>query len=211
MLRAVGKTNLVIGVVLVFSAVCTFLLGFKLASVLYLAHNSGTLVSWGLGKGVHIQNIRAISDSESLFISFENYSPILAPFSWFLIVGALIWRGRLKLSWTRLGFDSGAFDLFVKMRGASTRLRLLHALLETPKNRLQLADELGLSWKAVDRQIHIMSKYQLIVREMVYGRNVEFYSLTLMGKTMLSLLSELEESEGQSKSKVLVFSPQGKE
>ena len=97
------------------------------------------------------------------------------------------------------------------MRGASTRLRLLNALLDSPKNRLQLAGELGLSWKAVDRQIHIMCKYQLIARQMVYGRNVEFYSLTLMGKTMLSLLSELEESEAGSKCRVPAVSPQNKE
>ena len=69
-------------------------------------------------------------------------SPALSTASWALVGGVWIWRGRMKSRWESLGFDSGIFDLFIKMKGAKTRMNLLDSL-SMPKDRLQLARELG--------------------------------------------------------------------
>ncbi len=124
---------------------------------------------------------------------FEVHSLTLAPTSWFLVGGMWIWRGRMKSKWTDLGFDSDVFGLFVRMKGAKTRIRLLDALSK-PKDRLQLAQELGLDWKAVDRHIEILDKYGFVHETVAYGK-VRMYALTSTGKLLLQLLDELNGQE----------------
>lgn len=126
---------------------------------------------------------------------FEDHSLILAPSSWFAVGGMWIWRGRMRSRWTNLGFDSDVFTLFVRMKGAKTRIRLLDALT-VPKDRLQLADELGLDWKSVDRHIAVMKKYGFVTDKVAYGR-VKLYELTPMGNSLLKLLQELSKEEKQ--------------
>jgi predicted transcriptional regulator len=120
---------------------------------------------------------------------FEARSLVLAPTSWFFVGGMWIWRGRMKSKWTDLGFDSDVFGLFVRMKGAKTRIRLLDAL-SVPKDRLQLAQELGLDWKAVDRHIEILDKYGFVHEKVAYGK-VRMFELTSNGKLLLQLLEEL--------------------
>jgi hypothetical protein len=124
---------------------------------------------------------------------FVQHSLILAPGSWFAVGGMWIWRGRMRARWTDLGFDSDVFTLFVRMKGAKTRIRLLDALSE-PKDRLQLAQELGLDWKSVDRHVAVMKKYGFLNDELAYGR-VRMYRLTPMGVSLLKLLQELSKEE----------------
>jgi DNA-binding transcriptional ArsR family regulator len=124
---------------------------------------------------------------------FEARSLVLAPTSWFFVGGMWIWRGRMKSKWTDLGFDSDVFGLFVKMKGAKTRIRLLDAL-SAPKDRLQLAQELGLDWKAVDRHIEILDKYGFVHETVAYGK-VRMYALTSTGKLLLQLLDELNRQD----------------
>jgi hypothetical protein len=133
------------------------------------------------------------SPLQSLLQFFVGRSLILAPTSWFFVGGMWIWRGRMKSKWTDLGFDSDVFGLFVKMKGAKTRIRLLDAL-SAPKDRLQLAQELGLDWKAVDRHIEILDKYGFVHEKVAYGK-VRMFELTATGKLLLQLLEELN---GQS-------------
>jgi hypothetical protein len=134
-------------------------------------------------------NPRAASVLQSTVRFFEAHSPVLAPASWFFVGGMWIWRGRMKSRWTDLGFDSDVFGLFVRMKGAKTRIRLLDAL-SVPKDRLQLAQELGLDWKAVDRHIEILDKYGFVHETVAYGK-VRMYGLTSTGKLLLQLLDEL--------------------
>ena len=101
---------------------------------------------------------------------------------------AWIWRGKVKSRWESVGFDSGIFELFMRMKGAKTRLSLLEAL-STPKDRMRLAQELALDWKAVDYHIVRLNKCGLIREDLVFGK-VKLYRLTTSGETLLQLLGE---------------------
>ena len=103
---------------------------------------------------------------------------------------AWIWRGRMKSRWESMGFDSGMFDLFVRMKGARTRLNLLYAL-SNPKDRLQLAQELGLDWSAVDYHVVLLNKHGLVKENFAFGR-VRMYRLTNLGESLLRLLGEFD-------------------
>jgi hypothetical protein len=124
---------------------------------------------------------------------FELHSLALAPSSWAAVGGMWIWRGRMRSRWRDLGFDSDVFGLFVKMKGGKTRMRLLDAL-DVPKDRLQLAQELGLDWKGVDRHLMLMKKYGFVDDRVVYGK-VRMYELTPIGVSLMKLLQELSKEE----------------
>jgi len=126
--------------------------------------------------------------SQSALQGWLGASPALATSSWIMVAGVWVWRGRVKSRWESMGFDSETFDLFVKMKGARTRMNLLDSL-SMPKDRLQLAQELGLDWKAVDYHILRLSKYGLVHEDQSSGR-VRMYHLTTLGETMLQLLKE---------------------
>jgi len=136
---------------------------------------------------------RSVLSLGAAFAFFETHSIALAPGSWVAVCGMWIWRGRMRSRWLDLGFDSDVFGLFVKMKGGKTRLRLLDAL-SMPKDRLQLAQELGLDWKGVDRHLVLMKKYGFVDDRVAYGK-VRMYRLTPMGVSLLRLLQELSREE----------------
>jgi DNA-binding transcriptional ArsR family regulator len=116
-------------------------------------------------------------------------SPIIAtPSSIQSEEDAWIWRGKVRSLWESVGFDSGIFELFMRMKGAKTRLSLLEAM-STPKDRMQLAQELGVDWKAVDYHIVRLSKCGLVREDLAFGK-VKLYRLTNLGETLLRLLGE---------------------
>jgi len=94
----------------------------------------------------------------------------------------------MRSHWERLGFDSETFHLFTRMRGARTRLNLLHALSK-PMDRLQLAQELDLDWGAVDYHVDLLSSRGLVQEDGTYGR-VKMYRRTRYGESLLALLGE---------------------
>ena len=96
----------------------------------------------------------------------------------------------MRSRWESFGFDSEMFDLFVRMKGARTRLNLLYAL-SRPKDRLQLAQELGLDWNAVDYHVVLLNKCGLVHEDTASGR-VRMYRLTSLGESLLRLLAEFE-------------------
>jgi hypothetical protein len=104
--------------------------------------------------------------------------------------GVWIWRGRVKSRWESLGFDSGTFDLFMKMKGARTRSNLLYAL-SNPRDRLQLAHQLGVDWKVVNYHIGLLSRCALVHEDSVFGRT-RMYSLTALGESLVRLLGEFD-------------------
>ncbi len=79
-----------------------------------------------------------------------------------------VWRGKVRSRWESLGFDSGIFELFIRMKGAKTRLSLLDAL-SVPKDRMRLARELGVDWRAVDYHIYRLSKCGLVQEDRAFG------------------------------------------
>ncbi|MGA2663367.1 MAG: hypothetical protein ABSF83_00280 [Nitrososphaerales archaeon] len=101
----------------------------------------------------------------------------------------------MKSRWQSLGFDSETFKLFVKMRGARTRMSLL-AALRRPRHRLWLAQELGLDWKVIDRNITLLNERGLVCEDVAFGK-VKTYRRTAFGESLLQLLRELDgEIEG---------------
>jgi DNA-binding transcriptional ArsR family regulator len=101
-----------------------------------------------------------------------------------------IWRGRLRSRWESLGFDSDMFDLFMRMKGARTRLNLLYAL-SRPMDRLQLARELGRDWNGIDYHVVLLNKHGLVHEDTTSGR-VRMYRVTHLGMSLLRLLEEFE-------------------
>ena len=102
--------------------------------------------------------------------------------------GAWIWRGKLKSQWQSLGFDRQVFETCVKMRGAGTRLGLMEAL-SRPADRLQLAQELDIDWKSVDRHIGLLNRLDLVHEDQAVGR-VRMYRRTTAGDSLLRLLKQ---------------------
>jgi DNA-binding transcriptional ArsR family regulator len=121
---------------------------------------------------------------------FSIHSLVLAPTSWLLVGGLWKWRGQVRSRWEGLGFDSDVFRLFMRMKGGKTRLRLLIALSK-PKDRHQLAKELGMDWRAVDQHISSLTRHGLVHNEVVYGK-VRMYQLTTGGKSLLQLLESID-------------------
>jgi DNA-binding HxlR family transcriptional regulator len=134
------------------------------------------------------------SQGETLLKEAQAASLFLAPVSWILLGGAWIWRGRVRSRYTEMGFGSDVFELFMKMKGGATRIKVLNTL-STPKDRLQLAQELGVDWKTVDRHVQILNKYGFVREQAAYG-TVRLYEMTPMGRMLLNLFDDLERTGG---------------
>ncbi|MCI0561692.1 MAG: hypothetical protein MN733_24650, partial [Nitrososphaera sp.] len=94
-----------------------------------------------------------------------------------------VWRGITRTIWTESGLCCGVFELLAKMKGAKTRTRILNALRE-PKNKLQLAHELGVDWKAVDGHVRKLLSYGLVSEVAVVG-TCRLYAITQKGTRAL--------------------------
>jgi len=81
----------------------------------------------------------------------------------------------------------------MKMRGSETRTSILRAL-SSPKDRFQLAKDLGLDWTTIDYQVHVLLKNGLVVEDVAYG-NVKLFKLTPIGDVILKVLHEMEQKE----------------
>jgi hypothetical protein len=138
--------------------------------------------------------VAASSQGETLLKEVQAASLFLAPVCWILVGGAWIWRGRVRSRYTEMGFGSDVFELFMKMKGGATRIKVLN-MLNTPKDRLQLAQELGVDWKTVDRHVQILNRYGFVREQAAYG-TVRLYEVTPMGKMLLSLFDDLERTDG---------------
>jgi DNA-binding MarR family transcriptional regulator len=137
---------------------------------------------------------QSLSEWQTLLVLALRTLPV--PFSigtWIALAGVIVfWKGRTRSVWLRLGFDQDVFKLFIKMRGSSTRLQILKGISGTAKDRLQLAKELGIQWKAVDRHVRLLEKYGFAEEKATQG-TAKFYELTPLGEKLLNLLLEKEE------------------
>ena len=127
-------------------------------------------------------------------ISLASYEYV-ALFSWIAFFAALIWRGQIRSVWSRSRFSYDTFRLLVRMRGAQTRLKLMHSL-NAPKNKLQLATVLGIDWKAVDKHVQVLEEKGLIHATATSG-TATFYEITDKGKRALEVLEELGNLDNQ--------------
>jgi predicted transcriptional regulator len=118
-----------------------------------------------------------------------NYYGFTALISWIVFGGALIWRGHVRSVWGQSRFSYDTFRLLVKMRGARTRVKLMHSL-NSPKNKLQLATALGIDWKAVDKHVQVLEKNRLIHATSTSG-TATFYEVTEKGKDLIQVLDQL--------------------
>ena len=133
------------------------------------------------------------SQSSSLIQTFRDVMLPVSLASWASLGLMVVWRGRTRSTWLRLGFDQDIFELFVKMRGGTTRLKLL-GLLSGPKDRARMAEELGLDWKAVDRQVELLVKYGFVKEASRNGADV-FYELAPSGRMLLGLINDMVKGE----------------
>ncbi|MDA4116473.1 MAG: hypothetical protein OK442_07960 [Thaumarchaeota archaeon] len=131
---------------------------------------------------------------EALLREVRTSSLLLAPVCWIVLGGMWVWRGRVRARYSEMGFGSDVFELFMKMKGGATRIKVLNTLT-TPKDRLQLAEELGVDWKTVDRHVQILNKYGFVKEQAAYG-TVKLYEVTPMGRMLLNLFDDLERTDG---------------
>lgn len=134
-----------------------------------------------------------VSPVNSALILLQSGSYVLAPLTWGFVLGAWLWRGRVRSEWSRLGLSEDLFRLLTKMRGSGTRTSIMVAL-ETPKDRFQLSKDLGLDWTTIDYQVRVLLKYGLVTEDVAYG-NVKLYRLTPVGEVLLKALREMEKKE----------------
>ena len=133
--------------------------------------------------------------SVELVIGVPTFGPVQLAIGAAALTGALgmlAFKGYVRRVWSRNYFDYDVFRLVVRMRGASTRQRILRQLIQ-PMNRNQLAKELGIDWKSVDRHIELLLRHGLI--EDVEGSGERAYRLSERGKRLLELLEEMAEIE----------------
>ncbi|MER3408012.1 MAG: hypothetical protein C4292_04455 [Nitrososphaera sp.] len=102
------------------------------------------------------------------------------------------WRGRVRQKWTENGLECSTFELLVRMKCGPTRARLLGLLRHEPMNKLQLANELDIDWKAVDRHIERLADCCLVEVAAVAGTCTVF-RITEKGVRALSILESMKE------------------
>jgi hypothetical protein len=107
-----------------------------------------------------------------------------------------IWRGETRSSWTDNGLCCGVFELLTKMKGGKTRTRILKALPD-PKNKLQLAHELGADWKAVDNHMKKLLFYGLVAEIAVVG-TCRLYAITQKGARALELMEQRQDCDSRT-------------
>jgi DNA-binding transcriptional ArsR family regulator len=134
----------------------------------------------------------SLVSSQPTALQVPGNSQTVATPSWALYdeEDSRVWRGKVRSRWESLGFDSAVFELFTRMKGAKTRLSILDAL-SVPKDRMRLARELRVDWRAVDYHIYRLNRCGLVQEDRAFG-NVKLYGLTTSGETLLRLLREFE-------------------
>jgi hypothetical protein len=133
-----------------------------------------------------VDGVTAKDPGQQLASAIYGSSPYILPITWGAVAGTLIWRGRVRSAWSRQGYDYEMFRLVAKMRGGPTRVKLLN-LIDTPKNKLQLAKELGVDWKTIDNHIATLTQNKLAEEKGIVG-TARYYVITENGRRVLSLL-----------------------
>ena len=158
--------------------------------------------TYGVTEGSKLTQVFSLADRDAgpLDHPVAKYiyesSPIILPITWGAVAGTVIWRGKTRSKWSRQGYDYDTFRLVSNMRGSPNRIRLLNAIKDERKNKLQLAKELGVDWKTVDNHAEMLVQAWLIEESGVVG-TARYFSITENGRKVLLLLAadRLEESK----------------
>jgi predicted transcriptional regulator len=140
-----------------------------------------------------------IAPSPAAQVSDTMYdsSAYILPITWGAVGGTLIWRGKVRSTWSKQGYDYDTFKLVAKMRGSPTRIRLLNAINSSSKNKLQLAKELEVDWKSIDNHISMLLQSRLVEEKTMVGTS-KYYAITHDGAKILSLLSDDQTADRES-------------
>lgn len=157
-------------------------LGSTVAAVIVLLTSLGSGSTGGITLGITGKQ----APSFELLVYRSSLS--ISAASWIALGGMLVWKGGIRSEWRTLGFNYDTFRLFVRMRGNTTRLKLLKAL-ERQKDRAELARDLDYDWKAIDWQLQVLMKHGLVQEQERHGKII-LYKITLEGKKLLKLVEE---------------------
>ncbi len=173
------RSGVIITILLIFTIFSTSLLLIHLDTSGSTTTSTTTTTSQGVPSGgFTVRNV---------LFSLESSSPVTAPASWILLVGALVWRRRFTRN--NLGLDRETFRLMMGMKGSRNREKILRRLA-SPKDRFQLANDLGMDWKTADYHINLLLKYALIQESVAYGK-VRLYQLTENGELAIKALDKM--------------------
>ncbi|GBC71058.1 hypothetical protein HRbin02_00836 [Candidatus Calditenuaceae archaeon HR02] len=136
-------------------------------------------------------SFRAEAQGEGLAFRTEKVITWLSVSSWLGVAATLAYKGLVRHMWSRSMFDYSVFRLMVKMRGATTRVKMLKSL-EVPMNRYQLSKALDIDWKTIDRNVELLKAYGLVHEQPGEGGE-KLYVLSPQGKQLLELLEKLLE------------------
>ncbi len=174
MTRSLGTINIFLITALAVAVFISILTGIRLA-----------LVSDSLSEGGSaLQRALVASPLSEIY----DNSLYIFPATWGVVIGLLIWKGKTRSIWTRQGYDHDMFKLVMRMKGSPTRVRLLE-LLKIPKNKLQLAQEIGMNWKTIDNHMSLLQRHRLVDELALVGTS-KYFIISEHGKRLLALISE---------------------
>lgn len=89
------------------------------------------------------------------------------------------------------------FYVFTGSRGGDNRIRIINSLQNSPKNANQLANELGLNYRAIQHHLEILEKNNLITKVgEKYGAN---YFLSVFFETNIETYNEITSKSKKEK------------
>lgn len=115
--------------------------------------------------------------------------PFVASLAWAVFVATLVWKGKVRRIWRKKGHDYDIFRLLVRMRGSNARIMILKSLSTEPKNKLQLAREIGMDWQSINDHMNTLLNYSLVKEVGTSGR-AKYFSITDKGTELLQLIND---------------------
>jgi predicted transcriptional regulator len=151
-----------------------------IASINVVANSPHLNSSPGFSAGVAVAKVA---------LTLDERSPTLAPSSWLLLGALVVWRGKVRATWSKIGLEEDLFILFVKTKGADTRKDVLRCVSSGQKDRYQISRDMHLAWRAVDRHVHVMAAHGVLKEQTAYGK-VRMYAITPLGEALLKTLHD---------------------
>jgi len=85
--------------------------------------------------------------------------------------------------------DNRIYNLLFNSRGSKNRVKILMSLT-TPKTRQDIAKELGIDWKEVDKNLRILIKSNLM--KIIYENSkTKRYGLTSYGESIVNIIKNI--------------------
>jgi predicted transcriptional regulator len=111
------------------------------------------------------------------------------------LVNRDLWEKIIVNILGRTSKERNFYLLLSLSRGAESRRRILKALLSEAKNCSQIAKELKLNWRTVNRHLQILTKENMI-KISGFGQR-DFYKLTSTGEEAIEIINKKMKKHGQ--------------